>query len=146
MNLYLDEKSYHLDWGFPEKISFLKKRDSITLKFLIYTYSEEDIVSNSLQLMRDKKSEESKKLEIVKSMTSVPTNVYVSKSDYYWWVFDECRFISTKVSKDKNYYDYQGRDTEKWNCELTFSYKDVYGSNKKTVVDRDIKLRKLFNE
>jgi len=136
MNLYLDEKSYHLDWGFPEKISFLKKRDSITLKFNIYIYSEETFWKNH----------ENEKLEVVKSMTSVPTNVYVSKSDYYWWVFDECRFISTKVSKDKNYYDYQGRDTEKWNCELTFSYKDVYGSNKKTVVDRDIKLKKIFSE
>ena len=136
MNLYLDEKSYHLDWGFPEKISFLKKKDSITLKFNIYIYSEETFWKNH----------ENEKLEVVKSMTSVPTNVYVSKSDYYWWVFDECRFISTKVSKDKNYYDYQGRDTEKWNCELTFSYKDVYGSNKKTVVDRDIKLKKIFSE
>ena len=136
MNLYLDEKSYHLDWGFPEKISFLKKRDSITLKFNIYIYSEETFWKNH----------ENEKLEVVKSITSVPTNVYVSKSDYYWWVFDECRFISTKVSKDKNYYDYQERDTEKWNCELTFSYKDVYGSNKKTVVDRDIKLKKIFSE
>lgn len=136
MHLYLDEKSYHLDWGFPEKISVLKKRDSITLKFNIYIYSEETFWKNH----------ENEKLEVVKSMTSVPTNVYVSKSDYYWWVFDECEFISIKVNQDKNYYDYQGRDTEKWNCELTFSYKDVYGSNKKTVVDRDIKLKKIFSE
>jgi hypothetical protein len=136
MNLYLDEKSYHLDWGFPEKISFLKKKDSITLKFNIYIYSEETFWKNH----------ENEKLEVVKSMTSVPTNVYVSKSDYYWWVFDECRFISIKVNQDKNYWDYQGRETKKWNCELTFSYKDVYGSNKKAVVDRDIKLKKLFSE
>jgi len=136
MNLYLDEKSYHLDWGFPEKISFLKKKDSITLKFNIYIYSEETFWKNH----------ENEKLEVVKSMTSVPTNVYVSKSDYYWWVFDECGFISIKVNQDKNYWDYQGRETKKWNCELTFSYKDVYGSNKKAVVDRDIKLKKLFSE
>lgn len=136
MNLYLDEKSYHLDWGFPEKISALKKKDSITLKFNIYIYSEETFWKNH----------EKEKLEVVKSMTSVPTNVYVSKSDYYWWVFDECEFISIKVSQDKNYWDYHGRDIEKWNCELTFSYKDVYGSNKKAVVDRDIKLKKLFSE
>mgnify|MGYP000308307113 CR=1 FL=1 len=136
MHLYLDEKSYHLDWGFPEKISFLKKKDSITLKFNIYIYSEETFWKNH----------ENEKLEVVKSMTSVPTNVYVSKSDWYWWVFDECEFISTKVNQDKNYYDYQGRETKKWNCELTFSYKDVYGSNKKAVVDRDIKLKKLFSE
>jgi hypothetical protein len=136
MHLYLDEKSYHLDWGFPEKISALKKRDSITLKFNIYIYSEETFWKNH----------ENEKLEVVKLMTSVPTNVYVSKSDWYWWVFDECEFISTKVNQDKNYYDYQGRETKKWNCELTFSYKDVYGSNKKAVVDRDIKLKKLFSE
>jgi len=136
MYLYLDEKSYHLDWGFPEKISVLKKRDSITLKFNIYIYSEETFWKNH----------ENEKLEVVKSMTSVPTNVYVSKSDYYWWVFDECELISIKVNQDKNYYDYQGRETKKWNCELTFSYKDVYGSNKKAVVDRDIKLKKLFSE
>jgi len=146
MDLYLDEKSYHLDWGFPEKISLLKKRDSITLKFTIYTYTEEDILCNSLQLMRDRMRIENKKLELIQSMTLVPPNVYISKSDYYWWVFDECEFISTKVNQDKIFYDYQGRDTKKWSCELTFSYKDVYGSNKRAVVDRDIKLKKLFNE
>jgi hypothetical protein len=54
--------------------------------------------------------------------------------------------IDINISQDKSFYDYNGRHIKKWNCKLTFSYNDVYGSNKKKLIDRDIKLKKLFNE
>jgi hypothetical protein len=128
MDVYLDDKKIHLDWGFPEKISQLKKRVSITLDICSYIYDEEP----------------NKELEYLKTIVEVPNTIYVSKSDYYWWVFEDCKLIDKQIQRDKNFYDYKGRDIDKWNCKLTFSYKDVYGSNKKNLIDREIKLKQLF--
>jgi len=128
MDVYLDDKKIHLDWGFPEKISQLKKRVSITLDICFYIYDQEI----------------NKELEYLKTIVEVPNTIYVSKSDYYWWVFEDCKLIDKKIERDKNFYDYKGRDIDKWNCKLTFSYKDVYGSNKKNLIDREIKLKQLF--
>jgi hypothetical protein len=128
MDVYLDDKKIHLDWGFPEKISQLKKRVSITLDICFYIYNEEP----------------NKELEYLKTIVEIPNTIYVSKSDYYWWVFEDCKLIDKKIERDKNFYDYKGRDIDKWNCKLTFSYKDVYGSNKKNLIDREIKLKQLF--
>ena len=130
MNVYLGDKKINLDWGFPEKISQLKKRDRITLDIAVYLQPNVSDLD----------------LEYLQSLKEIPETIYVSKSIYYWWVFEDCKLIDKSVYQDKNFYSYQGKDTQKWNCKLTFSYGDVYGSNKKSVVERDIKLKKLFSE
>ena len=134
MDIFLGDKKFHLDYGsvFSEKVSQLKKKTEITISIDHYVY--DNMVKPDTVLL------------ILKSIKEVPETIYVSKSDYYWWVFDGCKLIDINVYQDKNFYDYQGRNIEKWNCELKFSYNDVYGSNKKSVIDRDIKLKKLFNE
>lgn len=134
MDIFLGNKKFHLDYGsvFSEKVSQLKKKTEITISIDHYIY--DNMVKPDTVLL------------ILKSIKEVPETIYISKSDYYWWVFDGCKLIDINVYQDKNFYDYQGRNIEKWNCELKFSYNDVYGSNKKSVIDRDIKLKKLFNE
>jgi len=134
MDIFLGDKKFHLDYGsvFSEKVSQLKKKTEITISIDHYIY--DNMVKPDTVLL------------ILKSIKEVPETIYISKSDYYWWVFDGCKLININVYQDKNFYDYQGRNIEKWNCELKFSYNDVYGSNKKSVIDRDIKLKKLFNE
>lgn len=134
MDIFLGDKKFHLDYGsvFSEKVSQLKKKTEITISIDHYLY--DNMVKPDTVLL------------ILKSIKEVPETIYISKSDYYWWVFDGCKLIDIKVYQDKDFYDYQGRNIEKWNCKLKFSYIDVYGSNKKSVIDRDIKLKKLFNE
>jgi hypothetical protein len=134
MDIFLGDKKFHLDYGsvFSEKVSQLKKKTEITI--IIDHYIYDNMVKPDTVLL------------ILKSIKEVPETIYISKSDYYWWVFDGCKLIDINVYQDKNFYDYQGRNIEKWNCKLKFSYVDVYGSNKKSVIDRDIKLKKLFNE
>jgi hypothetical protein len=134
MYLFLNDKRFFLDcsFGFSEKVSQLKKKSEIKLNIYHYVYS------NLIKTHQD--------LEFMKDITEVPDNIYISKSDYYWWVFDGCKLIDINISQDKSFYDYNGRHIKKWNCKLTFSYNDVYGSNKKKLIDRDIKLKKLFNE
>jgi hypothetical protein len=134
MDIFLGDKKFHLDYGsvFSEKVSQLKKKTEITISIDHYIY--DNMVKPDTVLL------------ILKSIKEIPETIYVSKSIYYWWVFDGCKLIDINVYQDKKFYDYQGRNIEKWNCELKFSYNDVYGSNKKSVIDRDIKLKKLFNE
>jgi hypothetical protein len=131
MYIYIDDKNFWLDSGyFPEKITRLKQINPV--KFKIHLY--------------DNDFDFDEKVNFFKSLISISETVYVSKSDYYWWCFDGCQLIDKKIYQDKDYYDYAGRDIKKWNIELTISYKDVWGSNKKTVLERDLKLKKLFNE
>lgn len=134
MNIFLNDKSFFLDYGcgFTEKVSKLKRKNVIELHIYHYVYS------NLIKTHKD--------LEFLKDITEVPDNIYISKSDYYWWVFDKCKLVNVKIFQNKDFFDYNGRDIEKWSCKLTFSYNDVWGSNKKKVIDRDLKLKKLFNE
>ena len=136
MYVYIDDKNFWLDFGcFPEKISSLKKCKQIKLKINLYD-------NTGFQTAIDFNNQ----LDFLKSLEKLPETIYASKSDYYWWCFDRCQLIDKKVYQDKDYYDYQGRDIKKWNIELTISYEDVWGSNKKAVLERDLKLKKLFNE
>jgi hypothetical protein len=136
MYIYIDDKEFWLDSGyFPEKITRLKQINPIKFKINLY-----DNRVNSVDF------DFNGKINFFKSLNSTSETVYASKSDYYWWCFDGCQLIDKKIYQDKNYYDYSGRDIKKWNIELTISYKDVWGSNKKTVLERDLKLKKLFNE
>ena len=139
MYLYISDKNFWLDSGcFPEKISRLKKLEQIKFKINLYI--------DSITIAMRRSTTADKKLDFLKSLESIPETIYASKSDYYWWSFDGCQLLDKKIHQDKDYLDYQGRDIKKWNIELTISYKDVYGSNKKEVLERDIKLKKLFNE
>ena len=136
MYIYIDDKEFWLDfWCFPEKISRLKKLEQIKFKINLY---DNRVSSGDFDF--------DGKITFFKSLNSISETVYASKSDYYWWCFDSCQLIDKKIYQDKDYYDYQGRDIKKWNIELAISYKDVWGSNKKTVLERDLKLKKLFNE
>lgn len=131
MYIYISDKKIWMEPCFPEKISCLKKMNQI--KFKINLYDNGDIDFNN-------------QLNFFKLLTTFPESIYSSKSDYYFWCFDKCLLLDKKVYQDKNYYDYKGRDIKKWNIELTISYKEVFGSSKKQVIERDIKLKKLFNE
>lgn len=140
MYLYISDKNFWLDFGcFPEKISRLKKLEQIKFKINLYDYGPfTGFVGSQIEFANQ--------FSFLKSIKTLPETIYASKSDYYWWSFDGCLLLDKKIYQDKDYYDYQGRDIKKWNIELTISYKDVWGSNKKTVLERDLKLNKLFNE
>lgn len=137
MHAYIDDKNFWLEYGcFPEKISSLKKCKQIKLKIVLY--ADDSKPGQYIEL--------NNQLDFLKSLKKLPETIYASKSNYYWWCFDGCSLLEKKIYQDKSYYDYQGRDSKKWNIELTVSYKDVWGSNKKTVLERDAKLRKLFSD
>lgn len=135
MHIFIDNKEFWLDSShFNEKISHLKKIKQI--KFQIHLYNSPSVSSKEFDF--------TSKIMFLKSISTLGT-IYVSKSQYYWWSFESCQLIDSRISEDKDYFDYIGRDQKKWDIELTISYKDVWGSNKKSVLERDLKLNKLFD-
>lgn len=131
MDLHIDDKKFHF-WDFPEKLSQLKKKNEIDISVSVYIY--------------DNQTNQNSDLEFLKSLTELPNIIYVSKSKYYYWVFSDCKLLNISVSMDKKFYDYQGRNIDKYDAVISISYNDVFGSNDKNLVDRDIKLKKLFDE
>jgi hypothetical protein len=136
MDLHIEDKKFNF-WDFPEKLSQLKKLNKINFVFSIYVYDSKE-GSNIFYKSCD--------LEFIRNLNKIPDIIYVSKSKYYYWSFIECDLINKKILQDKNFIDYKGRDINKFDIEFSISYKDVYGSNNKSVIDRDIKLNKLFNK
>ena len=134
MDLHIGDKKFHF-WEFPEKISHLKNKSKIDFDFSIYT-------DNHQKLPGFKDSYDD--LSYLKNLKDIPSYIYVSKSNYYYWVFSECKLLDLIITQDKNFYDYQGRDIEKFDIKISISYGDVIGSNKKNLIDRDIKLKQLF--
>jgi hypothetical protein len=129
MNLHIDDKEFNF-YEFPEKISQLKKKNKIDFDISVYIYD------NQIKPNTD--------LEFLKNITELPDTIFVSKSKYYYWVFTGCKLLDVSVHQDKNFSDYRDRNIEKFDAIISISYDDVYGSNNKNVVDRDIKLKQLF--
>jgi len=129
MNLHIEDKEFNF-YEFPEKISQLKKKNKIDFDISVYIYD------NQIKPNTD--------LEFLKNITELPDTIFVSKSKYYYWVFTGCKLLDVSVHQDKNFSDYRDRNIEKFDAIISISYDDVYGSNNKNVVDRDIKLKQLF--
>jgi hypothetical protein len=129
MNLHIDDKEFNF-YEFPEKISQLKKKNKIDFDISVYIYD------NQVRPVKD--------LEFLKNLTELPDIIHVSKSKYYYWVFTECKLLNISVNQDKDFTDYKNRDIEKFDAIISMSYVDVYGSNNKNLVDREIKLNQLF--
>lgn len=134
MDLHIDDKEFNF-WEFPEKISQLKKKKKIDFNVSLYVYDNQ-VKSISDSYLCD--------LEFLKNLTELPDTIFVSKSKYYYWVFTGCKLLDVSVHQDKNFTDYRDRNIEKFDAIISISYDDVYGSNNKNLVDRDIKLKQLF--
>lgn len=128
MHLHIDDREFNF-WDFPEKISQLKKKNKIDFNVSIYGYDNQ---------------EKSIDLEFIKNLSELPDTIFVSKSKYYYWVFTGCKLLDVSVHQDKNFTDYRNRNIEKFDAIISISYDNVYGSNNKNLVDRDIKLKQLF--
>jgi hypothetical protein len=131
MDLHIEDKEFHF-YDFPEKISQLKKKNKIDFNISVYIY--------------DNQIKPTSELEFLKNLTELPDIIHVSKSQYYYWVFTGCELLDISVFQDKNFTDYKGRDIEKFDAIISMSYLEVFGSNDKTLIDRDIKLKKIFGE
>ena len=139
MNLHIDDKEFNF-WDFPEKISQLKKKNKIDFNVSLYVYDNQ-VKSISMNINTGSYLSD---LEFLKNLTELPDTIFVSKSKYYYWVFTGCKLLDVSVHHDKNFTDYRDRNIEKFDAIISISYGDVYGSNNKNLVDRDIKLKQLF--
>ncbi len=127
MRLIIDSLELSIDWGsnFNESVYALKKSNEISIACSFYL----------------KEGEDCRKLDIVKSIQSIPSSIYVAKASDYFWVFGGCKLISKSIKKtDPTFFP-----SEKWIVEISFSYEEVFGTNKADAVKREIALSKIFS-
>jgi len=134
MELVIDGTKLSIDYDsvFVESISALRKKKSLSLKCTLY-----------LKV----KVESSKELEFVKNLDRLADTVLVKKSNSYFWVFNGCKIIDKSLKKE--YYRpwdlSYAEECTKWTFEISFSYEEVFGTNKESVVKREIALNNLFS-
>lgn len=151
MYIHIDDEMFWLDsCCFTEKLKILKKNKKINFKINLY--------DNQLSTEFDKK------IKFIESL-KVLGNIYVSKSEKYWWCFDDCEIVHNKISEDKieeksypnnnsieTFFIERAKqllkpdDIKKWVIELDVSYKHVWGTSKKIILDRELKFKKLFEQ
>lgn len=140
MELVIGDRVYQFDYDseFSEKLSTLKKKSKITFRLSIYVYGVGG--KNDDRLLQ----EQNESIKFITDLQEVPNSMYVAKSNFYWWCFDGCKLLDKTIKEDKEFYDYKGRDIKKLKIDLTVSFSTVYGSDKKSVIERNIKLNQLF--
>lgn len=140
MELVIGDNTYQFnyDFEFSEKLSTHKKKDKIKFSVSVYIYGDSENLSPKLL------QTQSENLKYITELQEVPNSIYIAKSNYYWWCFDGCKLLNKTIEEDKGFYDYKGRDIKKINISLSISYTDVYGSDKKSIIERNIKLNQLF--
>ena len=117
MEITINNKNYHLSYDhiIPERLSQLKKMKCVKVSFECNKDIEPDY--NDLLI--------------------------ISKSNFYHWVFTDCEVINKKYFTKK--YNFQNSEKEVQYIKIEFTFKEVYGSNNKTLIEREIKLNNLFS-
>ena len=117
MEILINNKNYHLSYGygFPEKLSDLKKLKTIKLQFECDKDTEPDY--NDFFI--------------------------VSKSNYYYWGFINCKVVD-KIYNIKEYTFYHNNRKKVEYIIIEFSFENVIGSNNKSLIEREIKLNQLL--
>ncbi len=134
MELVINNKILIIDYdcSFSESVSVLKKKKSLSLKCTLYL---------------DLKKEESIEIaDYIRNMESLPYTVCIKKSNVYYWVFNDCKLLN-KSSKSEYYKPWElsyAEEYTKCTFDISFSYEEVFGTNKESVVKREIALNNLF--
>ncbi len=134
MELVINNKILIIDYdrSFSESVSVLKKNKSLALKCTLYL---------------DLKKEESNEIvDYINNMESLPYTICIKKSNVYHWVFNDCKLLSKSV-KSEYYKPWElsfAEEYTKWTFDISFSYEEVFGTNKEEVVKREIALNNLF--
>ena len=135
MYLELNNKKYFLYSNFEKKISELRKKDllNVDINFYIDTEEHSDMI-------------------FFESLYDLPNFLYFT-NNYYWWIFEGVFLEKKSTTEDKNYFElvslfHQSKQNRlqnerKFITSLTFSYKQVWGTNKRKSVDRDLILRDI---
>lgn len=118
MEITINNKAYHLSYDhiIPERLNQLKKMKTITISF----ECDKDIEPEYNDLF------------------------IISKSNFYHWVFTGCEIINKDYFNKKYTFIQQGEKEIQY-IKIEFKFKEVYGSNNKTLIEREIKLNNLFS-
>ncbi len=140
MYIELNNNKYYLSGNFDSKVSHLRKKNNLKVKFNLYLQPNDSGKRLEYTL---------KDLDYFKNLDNLPDIIYFTNS-YYWWIFEGVELADIKVLEDKDYvsmvsnYYQQRKNQRRFVVEIEFNYKDVFGTNNRKIFDRDLLLRNIL--
>ena len=132
MYIEIEDKKYYFYSDFPESISKLKRTKEVDLE-LIYFKSSSFSKFKPVQQPTTEPIDED--LDYLLKLDKLPEYVYIT-NNYYFWILKNCQ-IKSKIVNQRDFYD-------RVVVKLKLGFDEAWGTNKRQVFERDIKLAELL--
>lgn len=137
MHIEIEDKKYYFYSDFPESISKLKRIKEVDLELIYYNSSSYSKFRPGQQPTTEPIVEEEidEDLDYLLKLDKLPEYVYIT-NNYYFWILKNCQIKSKTVNTRDNY--------DRVVVKLKVGFDEVWGTNKRSVFERDIKLAELL--
>jgi hypothetical protein len=141
MHIEIEDKKYYFYSDFPESISKLKRTKEVDLELIYFKSSTFTTFRLKQQPTTEPIVEEQidGDLDYLLKLDKLPEYVYIT-NNYYFWILKNCQIKSKIVNRRDN--SFAGHDRVVVKLKLGFD--EAWGTNKRSVFERDIKLQELL--
>jgi hypothetical protein len=132
MHLEIEDKKYYFYSDFPQSISKLKRTKEVDLELIYFKSIKSSKFKPGQQLITETIDGD---LDYLLKLDNLPEYVYIT-NNYYFWILKNCQIKSKTVNtRDKN---------DRVVVRLKLGFDEAWGTNKRSVFERDIKLSELL--
>ena len=135
MHIEIEDKKYYLYSDFPESISKLKRTKEIDLDLIYFIKSIPKQQPTTEPIVEEQIDED---LDYLIKLDKLPEYVYIT-NNFYFWILKNCQIKSKIVNRRDSF---AGHDRVVVKLKLGFD--EAWGTNKRAVFERDIKLQELL--
>jgi hypothetical protein len=137
MHIEIEDKKYYFYSDFPESISKLKRTKEVDLELIYFKSSSFSTFILKQQPTTEPIVEEQidSDLDYLLKLDKLPEYVYIT-NNYYFWILKNCQ-IKSKIVNQRDFYD-------RVVVKLKLGFDEAWGTNKRSVFERDIKLQELL--
>lgn len=137
MHIEIEDKKYYFYSDFPESISKLKRTKEVDLELIYFKSSSYSKFKPGQRPTTEPIVEEEidGDLDYLLKLDKLPEYVYIT-NNYYFWILRNCQIKSKTVNTRDNY--------DRVVVKLKLGFDEAWGTNKRSVFERDIKLAELL--
>ena len=132
MHIEIEDKKYYFYSDFPESISKLKRTKEIDLDLIYFIKSIPKQQPTTEPIVEEQIDSD---LDYLLKLDKLPEYVYIT-NNYYFWILKNCQ-IKSKIVNQRDFYD-------RVVVKLKLGFDEAWGTNKRAVFERDIKLQELL--
>jgi len=135
MHIEIEDKKYYFYSDFPESISKLKRTKEVDLELIYFKSSSFSTLKQQPTAEPIVEEQIDSDLDYLLKLDKLPEYVYIT-NNYYFWIFKNCQ-IKSKIVNQRDFYD-------RVVVKLKLGFDEAWGTNKRSVFERDIKLQELL--